>query len=420
MPSRTRRRWLERVAQGTGLLCIALLALGGGGGTPVSVRSEALSDALAAATRQPLPAMDIALGAIPGPVERAWVVAVRGAGTQVRWHARAAVPPFAITLDPVGTPGGGLIWRALAPRGAAVRDTAGELWSAALAGPVEATILSGTGVALVTPQGTARPQRLDPLPVIRRIRVVGRAGWEARFVAEALRTGGWTVEPDFTVTMMPAPIGVRSTAARAVLDTATHAAVVLVGREASAPPRLVEFVRAGGGLILLGDAAQHPAAAALSPATLVGTSPSSPGALATATPRRAFTGWRLRPRADAVVVERRGDDAVVAARREGLGRVMIVGYEDTWRWQLEGPEGSPARFAAWWSALVASVSRVSASPQVNAGDPVPLAAWIAALGAPDAPGATRALARPADPWLVALALVSLVVAWLSRRLRGLP
>ncbi|MBK8250980.1 MAG: hypothetical protein IPK85_26825 [Gemmatimonadetes bacterium] len=419
MPSRIERRWLERLALGTALLAITLLAFSGPEGQTTTVRDEALTDALSAATRHAVPGLDLELDAIPGPAERAWAVAVRGAGTQVRWSTRRAVSPWAIVLDPLGTPGGGFTWRALAPPGATVRDAAGEVWRAAEAGAAEATVLSASGVALVTPHGTARPQSFAPTPM-KRVRVAGRAGWEARFVAEALRAAGWDVEAEFTVTLSPAPVGVRTPGARAGLDTATHAAVVLVGRDAVAPPRLSEFVRGGGGLILVGDAVQHLATTAIAPASVLGVAQPVPGTLATALPRRALGGWRLRPRSDAVVIERRGDDAMVVARREALGRVVAVGYDETWRWQLEGPEGSAARYAAWWSALVGSVSRVAGAPLAPGGDPVPLAAWTAALGAA-APGpGTPVLARLDERWLLAMALLSLAVAWLSRRLRGLP
>jgi hypothetical protein len=421
MPSHTRRRGLERVAQGVGLGCLALLAFGRPGeAPPVTVRAAELSGALQAATTRPTAALHVELDAPPGPAERAWARALRVAGSRISWRADSSIAPVAISVDPIGTPRGGLAWRALAPRGAEVRDTVGTLWRTEEAGAVEATTLSASALAVVTGRHVARPPEVDAAAPTQRVRVVGRAGWEPRFVAEALRAAGWVVEVDFTVTAAPSPVGVRTATGRAPLDTATHAAVVLVGGDAVAPARLKEFVRAGGGLVLLGEAIGHPAATELRPAVIDGELPPTPGALATEAPRRALKGWRLRPRHDGVVIEAREASAVVVGRREHLGRVLAVGYDETWRWQMEGTEGSDVAYARWWSGLVASVSRARGVPPTGPGDPAPLASWHAALGGPGAPPPSPILARWDDRWLVGLALLGFVSAWLSRRLRGLP
>ncbi|HEY0970737.1 MAG TPA: hypothetical protein VGE02_07165, partial [Gemmatimonadales bacterium] len=142
-------------------------------------------------------------------------------------------------------------------------------------------------------------------------------------------------------------------------------------------------------------------------------------------PRR---GLPLRPvavRADAVPLETRGGSVAVAARRVGAGRVVQLGYDETWRWRMAGAEGAPAAHRAWWSGLVAAAAYAPRGSDAAAVlDDAPVARLIAALGAPSAEladGATEgrgAVERGAPAWIFPLVAIILLAEWASRRLRG--
>jgi hypothetical protein len=129
------------------------------------------------------------------------------------------------------------------------------------------------------------------------------------------------------------------------------------------------------------------------------------------------------PRADAVVLERLAGDAVVAARRAGAGRVVQVGYEETWRWRLAGDAGAVDGHRDWWTDVVVAAARPAVLPAIPAAedDPAPRAALEAALGPPREPSPAAARAR--DPrgsagLLALLGFGCLLAEWMSRRLRG--
>lgn len=147
------------------------------------------------------------------------------------------------------------------------------------------------------------------------------------------------------------------------------------------------------------------------------------GGLLTATPRRGLAGRALAGlRPDAVVLERRGDAVTMAARRHELGRVVMVGYDDLWRWRMQGGESSPEEHRAWWSQLVSSVAYAPFSMATGPiGDPAPTASLHAALGPPGSTSGSDGARRL--PWamiLFATCILLLMTEWTSRRLRGAP
>src|SRR5690606_41870804 len=84
---------------------------------------------------------------------------------------------------------------------------------------------------------------------------------------------------------------------------------------------------------------------------------------------------------------RRGDDAAAAAWRVGEGKVIQVGYLDTWRWRLAGAgDDTMAELRAWWAAMVSSGAYAPRFPihVAAAPEPTPLASHVAALGPPSA------------------------------------
>ncbi|HEY9427987.1 MAG TPA: hypothetical protein VIR34_12595, partial [Gemmatimonadaceae bacterium] len=144
------------------------------------------------------------------------------------------------------------------------------------------------------------------------------------------------------------------------------------------------------------------------------------------TPRRALGFYQISTREDdAVPLESRDGAMAVAARRVGAGRVVQSGYDETWRWRLQGGSASPDAHRAWWSAMVGSAAYRAAHSlplRAEALDPAPLAATFSALGAPVAPEHATAIpsAQPAlRGWMLLALLAMLLAEWASRRLRGI-
>jgi len=143
-------------------------------------------------------------------------------------------------------------------------------------------------------------------------------------------------------------------------------------------------------------------------------------------PRAGLGAWTVRaPAPTAVALERRGDAVVAAARRVGPGRVVQLGYDETWRWRMEGADGAADEHRRWWSAVVASVAHAPAAlapAAPDTTDPAPRAALVEALGAPAPSASARAPAAPRrerpDSLFLAAACTALLAEWASRRLRG--
>jgi hypothetical protein len=137
-------------------------------------------------------------------------------------------------------------------------------------------------------------------------------------------------------------------------------------------------------------------------------------------PRRALALMPIALRSDAVPVEYRDTHVAVAGRRVERGRVVIIGYRDTWRWRMGGGAGAVQQHRAWWSDLVASVAYAGRVRRNLTGiDEAPYAHLVERLGAPLAPAA-RGPARVEPPvsLLFTLFAAGLLLNWTSRRLRG--
>jgi hypothetical protein len=417
-----------------------------------------LGAALARWTAGSPPAAHVALDTLPGARTRDWLAALAAAGTPVTWRAREA-PPLVAAAEPVADPAGGVRVDVALPTGVVhVRDALGALDSMPVQGGGASLRLPLVGAALEAAGGGARAG--VALPTSGRLGavvVVGSAGWESKFAVAALEERGWTVRarltvaPGISVTQSATrtaggAAGARAASTIGTLDTASVAAVVLLDSAATvAVPglggALTRYVQSGGGLVLAGDAARAPAAAALAPARS-GTPTSDTAAL--------HPLERLRP--DAVPLAWGAHDGrrtlVGAARRVGAGRVVQSGHGATWRRRFDAAdEAGPAAHQAWWAALVAAAAYVpvapatgeeppAAPPPVTPTSPAPLAAIVAALGPPTTPTPPYAVAgdeqgeraTPDSPWplprvpdtvLVPLALAALLAEVASRRLRGL-
>jgi hypothetical protein len=362
---------------------------------------------------------------LPTPAVRDALAAARRAGREVEW--RGDLPDLAIAAEPARQPGDRWQLAAVAGRATSISDALGVLDSLPAGGgtlltrsPREAwRIREFRGEAGALP-GARRP--------LGRVLVIARAGWEAKFTIAALEEDGWSVDARLSLGAQmvtqgdPRPRNDR------------HAAVVLLDSSGTDVDAIARYVRAGGGLVLSGEAAawRPEALRALIPARST-TAHEAETREFTDEPLHALSLFALeRLQADALVLETREALNAVAARRERAGRVVQSGYAETWRWRMQGEEGAMRAHRLWWSALVGAAAGeiaprteavVVASSNVaalaTAPSGAPLAELVHALG-PASEESRRSTRRSADLplWLGALLLTVLVAEWGSRRARG--
>ena len=370
--------------------------------------------------------LHLSLGVTPESWAVDWLAALDHAGRSVSWSGSPTA--IAVGVEPLVDPNGGVRIDVAAPAGAnvTIRDDASVIDSARVAnlgavittpmavGAVRANV-GGAEAAAVVPRALA----------IKSVAVVGAAGWEGKFIASALEERGWHVEAHFTI----APkVDVTQGSTRVVLDTSRIGAVIAIDSTvATYAPEIERFVRSGGGLVLAGAAGMSPSVAALAPGTLA--TRTHPNVRPNDTIRLGTTGFYpvSALKEDGIALERRKEGVAVAARRIGAGRVIQVGYDDSWRWRMAGAAGSEAAHREWWSRVVASVAyappAAAGAPETTSDDlapgaSAPVANLVARLGParvlsgmPGGPQVDRRL-------LLALMMILLLAEWASRRLRG--
>jgi hypothetical protein len=385
------------------------------GGSPISVGGDKLFDALPGLTlaEQPVSAR---LEHAPSARERDWLAAIREAGTTVQWSGELA--PVAIETYPAADPAGGAFMLVSAPGQASVADALGPIDTIETGGePVTVRVGDARGAITLTSAGERARAGVAPASQTRRVIVAGAANWEAKFLIAALEEAGWQVDTRLRVR----PDEVVRQGATVMPDTARHAAVVLLDSAASVPG-LDAFARAGGGVVLVGDASRARVAAPLVAWRVARRETAPLGTLP------GDTIWRGQSRVAfgdvdstrAIALERRGDAAFIVARRHYAGRVLGVGYDGTWQWRMAGGGNSVVAHRAWWSRHVASVAIRSSPARAVVTGAAPLAALHASLGPsagePDVPALPRSLI---GNLLGAVALAALLAEWLMRRLRGM-
>jgi hypothetical protein len=424
----TLRVHLERALRALALTALAFAAWSAAQPEPEPAADDTghagLGDALDRWTTAPAGRIHLTLERTLRPGDRDWIRALRRAGTPVTWESNG-IPALAIEAAPLADPrGGAMIW-VVAPAGQRVAV------SDAIA-PLDTVVAQAGGAMLGTPIGVgpfevriedhAATAEVRDTILPRRVLVIGPATWEAKFVITALEEAGWGI--DARLGLAP---GVEVTqGAAGAPDTAHHAAVVALGAPSAGLGRAIaRYVRAGGGLLLAGESAEAAAFAELAagrpgtrarPATL---------SFAEGAPRRALAFRAVAPRTDALVLEEQGGRVVVAARRWQSGRVIQLGYEDTWRWRLGGGASAVAAHRDWWSGLVSAVAHRATTPAVRASpnEAAPMAALVTALGPPisDAmPGSVGGRWVPSPVLLFSMIIALLLGEIASRRLRGAP
>jgi hypothetical protein len=389
----------------------------------VTAASADLSDALVRWTLAAPRGAHLSFDRAPAAAERDWLRALRHAGTAITWEG-SDIPALAAEAAPVASPRGGrMLWIA-APPGARVA-VADEV------APIDTVIAANGGARIVAPAATgplsvgmsqhlARADVHDTLAP-RRVLVLGRATWEAKFVIAALEEVGWPVDARLAV----AP-GLEVTQGSARMpDTARHAAVVILDAPSAATASAIaRYVRSGGGAVLSGAAANAGSLADIAVGRSAARVRPSSIAFADDAPRRALGFLAIAPRSDAIPIEGRDGRVAAAARRVDLGRVVQLGYDETWRWRLAGGASALDAHRDWWSSLLASVAYRAAIPTSrDDGDDAPRARLVDALGPPSSPGdaiSTGARWSPPPALLFAVVSMLLLAELSSRRLRGAP
>ena len=364
------------------------------------------------------------LAGTPLPRERAWLSALARSGSKVSWSGDLA--PVGVATQSVASPRGGILVRAAGANGSrlSIFDDVGAIDTVeASGGGAALTVPSASGFVSARAGGSVARTSLPDSIRVRRVLVLGNAGWEAKFIVAALEEDGWSVD----ASMYVAP-GVSVTqGSTAPIDTARYSLVIaLDGSSASRVSEISRYVASGGGLILAGNAASLDAFAQLRPAT-----PGRIDAPATLANENELTTLRslgvvpaasLKP--GAVALERRGATTVLAARRHVAGRVLHQGYLETWHWRMSGGEESANEHRAWWTRAASSVAYapvVANSAQSADKDDAPLASLVADLGPPSSVnGPSLASAAAGVPlwWLFIGLAACLLGEWASRRLRG--
>jgi hypothetical protein len=357
----------------------------------------------------------------PDPWIVDWLAALGHSGHGVTWSG--SPPAAAMSSEAVADPRGSVRVDIAAPAHTRVvlRDSASVVDSVRVS-ELGATIMTPLVIGeLVADVGGQRVVASAPESArLRSIVVVGDASWEGKFIVSALEERGWPVVARFHV----APNVDVTQGMPLVLDTSRVAAVVAIDTTVqSLGSALEHFVHRGGGVVLAGAASTAPAVASLTPGSLgartrVVIAPGDTIGLGT-------TGFYpvTALESDGVILDRRPSGIAVAARRVGAGRVMQIGYDDSWRWRMAGGPGSDVAYRDWWSRAVASVAYLPDSlPRdgVTQSASAPLAHLIERLG-PVRPVSTERLSSaPIDQRiLLGLIMIFLLMEWSSRRLRGL-
>lgn len=439
---RSRTEWPERVLRAIGVLALlgALVSTARPSRAPLRPTVDSLRvvdralDArlVSAITRGTLSPSQLLLRVVPDDSARALLHAARDAALPLGWSVEQGItlPAVGIAAHGVPAPVAQTVVRASAGNASwlTLHDDVGWVDSVdAPRGDVCWSLSSPAGSWCVETAATRACTRTEVPARRSRVRVYGAPGWELQFTMRALEEAGVDVEADVSV----APRARVRVGARVPLDTSAYAALVALDSTAwSDAAMIARFVREGGGLIVLADAAKDaprpfPVVTPLGPER-----PAVPGALRSAV---VLDGLSLRPPRDepeeAVVFERSarpGQPAVVMARRFGAGRVVQTGVRDLWLWRMTGGDDAPAAHRAWWERQLIRAMRSSGAPddadRWYGGSAAPLADLHARLGPPSPlePPVSADVARPSrpSPWWLVVSAAALVAEWWLRRRRG--
>ncbi|MBA2683572.1 MAG: hypothetical protein H0U66_03650, partial [Gemmatimonadaceae bacterium] len=214
--------------------------------------SQALSAALAQWTRAPEPtAVHVTAAFAPAAREREWLRALSHAGVRVTWSGDS-IPATALEIAPRNDPAGGVRAYVSAPAGAraTLSDAVGLLDTVSIAGGanVLALPMSAGAIDLLVRNQHSRASAPDSM-LPRQAVVLGRAGWEGKFVMAALEERGWKVSSRLRV----GPTVFVTQGTPHALDTAHTSVVIALDSSAAAyAGAIASFERSGGGVIIAG------------------------------------------------------------------------------------------------------------------------------------------------------------------------
>src|SRR3954470_5409179 len=190
----------------------------------------------------------VQLDSTPSVVERAWLGALSGAGTEVTWSGD--LDPLVIDASPIAAPGAGTRVLLAGATGSSVvlSDEIGAIDTVRARGIGASIVLKGAGSRLIARgKGTTASTTQTDSVTLRKVMVIGSAGWESKFIVAALEEEGWRVDAFIRV----APSVDVTQGSAAPIDTSRYSAVVALDSAASPyAARISEFVRTGGGLVL--------------------------------------------------------------------------------------------------------------------------------------------------------------------------
>lgn len=417
-----RRQWLEAVCRAGAFSLILFMIYR----AIVPPKQSAPQDAIVAqiadlrALTGEAPASEIhfKLEGTPTAMERAWQSALRSVGSTITWSGNSR--PIVLSGKPDASPDRGHTLSGYAAQDSVItiRDNISVIDSVSnhtrfVTLPVA---VSSGRVRAVAGRDSASVALLDST-LLRSVLVIGRAGWETKFAIAALEEAGW--KTDALVFVAPAVTTTQGTVAS--IDTAHYSAVVAIdGSAASRAREINSFVRSGGGLILGETAARLQSFAPLRVSSRV-PSPRQTSMDGDTVSRASAPFTRLDIRPTAVAIERRGSDITVAAMRVDFGRVIQIGFADTWRWRMQGSQQSLVDHRDWWSGHVADVAyapRISNTAAGNDGAPYADFVSIAGLPLTILPSAGRVGESSSELIWILLLFGLLMTEWTSRRLRG--
>ncbi len=365
-------------------------------------------------------AVHVQIDAPPAPADRDALAAVAHAGTRVTWSG-AAMPALAAVAMRERAPGAAVRIAVASGANVSLADGLASLDSVSAAGAARGATLdvgAPSGTLSARSGAVTAPVGVPPAAPLHPVLILGRAGWEGKFVAAALEEQGWAVEERLLI----APGADVTQGTVTAIDTSHFSAIVAIDTTlGAAGPSIARFVRDGGGLVLLANAADAPAVRAIAPAHAGTRRLSDTRAFDIADPVNAMAVYPLETlRSDAVRLSSRGSIITSAARREGAGRVLQAAFDETWRWRMQGGTDAVAAHRAWWSRMVASVAATPVPPagETSSAESAPVARLVDALGP------ATAIEPPASPvrrlpiWLFPLLLMCLLGEWASRRWRG--
>jgi hypothetical protein len=433
MPSRAEiRGGLEVTLRGVSLIILAWMLWSSLDRESAATVVEARSGNLDAAIRDWTSAglapdrIVVELDSTPSRLQRDWLRALSRSGSALSWSGDIA--PIAVSAQRIAAPRGGMVVLAATDGAQPLQlfDDVGALDTATTRnGGATFRVPAATGFIGARSAGNvARAAQPDSVR-IRRLLVLGSAGWESKFVTAALEEDGWSVDAAMSV----APGVTVTQGATAPIDTSRYSAVIALDEAAAArAPEIGRYVSSGGGLVLAGSASRSAGFAALRAATPGRLE--APAALSSEAPATlASLGFLPASllKGDAIPLGRSGASTVLAARRHGGGRVLQQGYLDTWRWRMSGGDESLDDHREWWSRAVASVAyapavRSTAENLGESADNAPTAGVIDALGPTSSrvgPSLASAAASISLWWLFAALALCLLGEWASRRLRGM-